>query len=499
MSGPRHASRTRPATTISSALAADRLGAPSVIFFVLSAAAPFTVVAGIVTTGYAVTGLIGIPLAFIVIAIVLALFSVGFVAMARHVVNAGAFYAYISQGLSRPLGVGAAWVALLAYNALQVGLYGAIGTAAAPLLSDWFNVQVHWGVIALIAWAVVAILGLQAVDLNGKVLAVLLLGEITIILIYSVADLANPANGAITVDTLAPGHLFGPGVGALFALGVVGFIGFESAVVFSEEAKDRTRTVPSATYAALVITGVLYAVASWAMSVATGPGQIVDAARDRGPELVFALAGAHLNHVMVNIGRALFVTSVLAAMLSFHNTTARYMFALGRERVLPAILGATSSSGAPRAGSAIQSLIGLAVIITYVAAGWDPLVQLFFWAGATGALGILIATTSIAVIVFFARRPSGESSWRRLIAPISSAVATATVLALALNNYTTLLGVQPDSPLRLIIPGTYLGIAILGVIWASLLRATRPDVYAAIGLGARSATAHQHIGTASRV
>jgi len=52
----------------------------------------------------AVTGLIGIPLAFIVIGVVLALFSVGYVAMARHVVNAGAFYALHQPGLSRPLG-----------------------------------------------------------------------------------------------------------------------------------------------------------------------------------------------------------------------------------------------------------------------------------------------------------------------------------------------------------------------------------------------------------
>ncbi|MBP2329179.1 amino acid transporter [Kibdelosporangium banguiense] len=482
-------------------MAADRLGVPSVIFFVLSAIAPFTVVAGIVTTGYAVTGLIGIPLAFIAIAIVLALFSVGFVAMARHVVNAGAFYAYISQGLSRPLGVGAAWVALLAYNTLQVALYGAIGVAAAPLLRDWFGLDVHWGVIALTAWALVAVLGRQHVDLNGKILAILFCSEITILLIYSFAEVANPANGHITADTLAPGHLFGPGIGALLALAVLGFVGFESAVVFSEEAKDRTRTVPTATYASIAITGGLYALASWAMSVATGPDKIVNASRTLGPELIFQLTDAHLGTAMVDIGRALFVTSVLAALLSFHNTTARYMFALGRERVLPAILGTTSRSGTPRVGSLIQSLIGLIVIITYLAAGWDPLVQLFFWGGTSGALGILtlIAVTSIAVIVFFARHPSEETAWRRITAPILAAFTIAAVLYLVLNNLTTLLGVSPDSPLRWVIPGTYLSIATLGVIWALLLRATRPAVYAGIGLGPRSATAPNRLGVTPHV
>jgi amino acid transporter len=118
-------SSSRPATrpsNVSTALAADRLGVPAVVFFVMSAATPLTVVAGVVTTSYAVTGITGLPVAFIVIGAVLALFCVGYVSMARHVANAGAFYAYISQGIGRPIGVAGAWVALVAYNALQVGL-----------------------------------------------------------------------------------------------------------------------------------------------------------------------------------------------------------------------------------------------------------------------------------------------------------------------------------------------------------------------------------------
>jgi hypothetical protein len=46
---------------ITQALARDRLGLPAVLFFVMSAAAPLTVVAGVLTTGYAVTGNVGLP------------------------------------------------------------------------------------------------------------------------------------------------------------------------------------------------------------------------------------------------------------------------------------------------------------------------------------------------------------------------------------------------------------------------------------------------------
>ena len=116
---------------MSSALAADRLGVPAVLSFVLAGVAPLTVAAGVIPTAYATTGLTGIPAAFVVVAVILAVFSAGYVAMARHVTNAGAFYALITRGLGRPAGVAAALVALLSYSFLQIGLYGALGPAAA--------------------------------------------------------------------------------------------------------------------------------------------------------------------------------------------------------------------------------------------------------------------------------------------------------------------------------------------------------------------------------
>ncbi|MDG4787651.1 APC family permease [Micromonospora sp. WMMD1102] len=472
-------------------LAVDRLGVPAVVFFVMSAATPLTVVAGVVTTGYAATGLTGIPVAFILVGLLLGLFSVGYVAMARHMTNTGAFYAYISQGLGRPIGVGAAWVALVAYNGLQVGLYGAIGAATSPLLDQWFGLNFPWWIIALCAWALTAILGVLRVDLNGKVLAVLLVAEIVIIMIYNIGNLSHPADGQVTFDTLNPGNLIGPALGALVILAGLGFIGFEIGATFGEETRDPRRTVPIATYLSVGLIGVILAISAWAMTVATGPDRIVEVSRAEGTEVIFNLAGAHFGQAMVDIGHTLFVTSILAATFSFHHTTARYMFALGREHVLPAALGRTARrSGAPRNASLWQSAIGLTVIIMYATNGWDPVVQLFYWLGTGGGLGVLflITTTSISVIAFFARDRHGEPAWRRVIAPTIATLVLLGAIGLAIVNVATLLGVPDDHPLATGIPAVYLGAAFLGIGWGMILKATRPEVYATIGLGARSAS-----------
>jgi amino acid transporter len=474
-------------------LAKDRLGVPSVVFFVMSAAAPLMVVAGVVTTGYAQTQITGIPLAFLAVAIILTFFSVGYVAMSRHITNAGAFYAYVTKGLGRPLGVAAAWVALLAYNALQVGLYGIVAAAMGPLLSEWFGLEVtSWWIIALVAWAVVGLLGVLRVDINGKVLAVLLCAEVLIVLIYDFADLAKPGPAGIAFDTLMPGNLFVAGFGAVLVLTFLGFTGFESAVVFSEESKNPRRTIATATYLAVGIIGLTYALSAWAMSVATGPDNIVQAAGEQQTGLLFGLASERLSSVYVDIGVTLFATSVLASMISFHNTVARYTFALGRERVFPSRLSTTGRrSGAPVGGSIVQSVIGLVIIVLYAVQGWDPVVQLFFWIGTAGGFGILLLVllTSIAVISYFARNPQGEGSFQRIIAPLVAALALVTMVYFAVINFHNLLGVAEDDPLRYIIPAAYPVVGLLGLIWAIVLKASKPEIYATIGLGADSVAA----------
>jgi amino acid transporter len=495
--------KTGKASSISMALAANRLGIPSVIFFVMTAATPLTVVAGTVTTGYATTGLIGIPVAFIAIGIVLAIFSVGYVAMAPYTANAGAFYAYISHGLSKPLGVGGAWVALVSYCMLQVSLYGGVGVAAAPVLTDWFGVSTPWWVIALVAWAIVAITGIQQVSMNGKILAVLLCCEVAVIVVFSFTDLFHPAHDAVSFTTLSPGNLIGSGVGALFSLAILGFVGFESAVVFSEESKDPKRTVRIATYFAVAIIAVLYAFASWAMSVATGPDKIVSDSQNQQLDLLFNLAGQHLGPALVDLGHLLFVTSMLAAMISFHNTTARYMFALGRERVLPASLGRTSRrTGSPIVGSLVQTVIGLIVILVWALGGLDPLIQLFFWLSTSGGVGILflLVLTSIGTIVFFAKNKGGsENVWQRRVAPIVATVLLLAVTYFAVTNFAQLLGVSSGSPLTWAFPVGFVVVGLAGVAWGLVLRARQPEVYQTIGMGAKRAIANNPVPTTESV
>jgi amino acid transporter len=471
-------------------LARNRLGVMAVLAFIMASVAPLTVAAGVIPTAYAATGLTGIPAAFIVIAIILGVFSAGYVAMARHITNSGAFYAFISRGLGRVTGVSSSLIALLSYNFLQVALYGALGPAIQAEAAAHLGLHQPWWAWALGAWALVTILGQARVEIAGKVLGTLLAIELVVTIIEAVLGLAHPAGGHLALAGLSPAKLFSGGFGTfgvLAVIAVLGFVGFEQAPVFSEEARSARRTVPTATYIALGAIAVVYAGASWAMSVHAGLGHVVAAATAQGPGLLFGLGGSG---GLSQAAQLLFMTSLFAAALAFHNVVWRYMYALGREHVLPAALGRTGGSNIPRAASLVQSAVALVVIVLYAATGLTPMTKLFFWLGTTGGFGILVllTLTSVSVIAFFARDHHGEAVWRRVAAPALAAGLLGVIVVLALLNYGTLLGSSPGDTVNWALPASFAVIAVIGAAWGLGLRAGHPEVYAAIGLGARAVT-----------
>lgn len=471
---------------VSATLARNRLGVSLVTFFVLASMGPLLVTAGLVPQAYATASLTGVPAAFLAVAVVLALFSVGYIAMAQRITNAGAFYAYIARGLGRPIGVGAALVALVAYNAMQVALYGALGASAASYAADNFDLHHPWWVYALGFWLIVVILGLAQVRVSSVLLGVLCACEILILLAVAAKGLLHPAGGHVSFAALSPSSLrFGPTLGALIAIAVLAFVGFEQAVVYTEEARDRRRTVPRATFLALGGLAVVYTVASWAMDVHYGAAT-VPTAQNQSSLMLFAMAPGLLG----SLGRTLFLTALFAAALAFHNAVWRYAFALGREHVLPARLAKTTA-GIPRASSVAQSLLALAVIFLAVLFHWDPMGQLFYWAGTAGGYGVLLllATTSLAVIAYFARTPGGASTWQRFIAPGLSAGALWFMAYLATRNFAVLLGVPGGAPATIWLPALFPAAFAVGVVWALILRTANREVYDAIGSGSPSTLA----------
>jgi amino acid transporter len=474
-------------------LARRRLGVIHLFFFTVAASAPLTVLGGGVTTTYAVTGIAGVPLSFLLLGVALGLFSVGYAAMSRYVANAGAFYSYLANGLGRETAVGGAFVALISYNAIQIGLYGLFGASIKQFVIDKTGFDMPWWAWALCCLVLVAILGAARIDLNARVLAVFLTLEVIAVTIYDIVAFSNPSGDAVSADGLSPSKLFVHGLGAVFAFSVAAFIGFESGAIYSEECLDPRRTVARATYWAITFTAVFYALSAWAMAVNVGSKNLQPAAIQAGPGLVFGLLDQHVGRVVSDLANVLFLTSVLAALLSFHNSVARYLFALGRERVLPKGLARVGvRTGGPLVGSIVQTTLALIVVVIFAISHADPILKLFTWFSGMAAVGVilLMAGTSAAVVGFFRKRTAEENVWQRAIAPALATLVLGALVVLLVVNFDSLLGTDPNSPLRWLFPALVLAAAVVGVIWGAVIRNSRPDVYDGIG---RSATGFQDV------
>jgi amino acid transporter len=207
--------------------------------------------------------------------------------------------------------------------------------------------------------------------------------------------------------------------------------------------------------------------------------------------------------LIADLARLLFITSLFAALVSFHNAAARYFFSLGREEVLPRRLGAVRRhSGAPYAGSLAQTAIAVVVTAAFAIAGTGsplgdlyPVLTMFTWLTNDGAMGLVLLMTvvSLAVIGFFRKDKRDTGAWTRLIAPGLGFVLLAAVFVMIALNFNVLLGQEGNNPLTFILPAMIVVPGLAGVAWALRLKRTRPPVYRRIGHG-EEGTAAVHLG-----
>ena len=130
------------------------VGAWSLWSMAVAASSPLVVLAGGDVAMYASTGVVGVPLSFVVVTGALVPLTVGYVAASRHLGHAASAYALLAHGLGRGVGVAGAAVALVCYSAIGTSLFGLLGV----VVVGWLQVGVWWQ-WALLAWAVVALLG----------------------------------------------------------------------------------------------------------------------------------------------------------------------------------------------------------------------------------------------------------------------------------------------------------------------------------------------------
>jgi len=471
-------------TAGSNQLRRNSLGLIAVTFMVISAAAPLTGVAGAMPLAFMLGNGAGIPATFIFVTLVMLAFSAGYVAMSRHVTNAGAFYAYAARGLGGRSAGAVAVVALVAYNAMQFGLIGLLGGIASGVFGE-LGLALPWWGWSLLAVILVAILGYRQVDLSAKVLVVAVALEYLIVLIVDFAILSKGGANGLALNIFDPNAMFSGSLTAaiLFCLG--SFIGFEATTIYAEEARDPEKTIPRATYLSVLMIGIFFVFTTWLMIVGIGADKLVPTIQGYGDPsaLFFDLAGRYVGGPIPTIAGILLVSSLFAALSAFHNYIARYSYVAGREGLLPAAFGRTHADHqSPHIGSVVQTIGALIVLAIFAGLGLDPVLNMFTWISQVGTLGVLgmMTVTSLSVIVFFRNKQAGAPALSTVILPALSGLIMAALFVYIFLHFGDLTGTT-GGVLGIILPALIPAAAVVGYVLALRLERADPARFARMG------------------
>ncbi|OBC04963.1 APC family permease [Gordonia sp. 852002-50395_SCH5434458] len=459
----------------------DALGAPSIAFMVIAAAAPLTVMAGVAPLALAIGG-VGAPVAYLAAGISFAVFAVAFMAMTRATGGKGAFYSYITLGLGRVAGLASGFLAVVSYNALQIGVYGLLAVQTHDAISRVLGVDIPWPVLALVAIAIVWFVGRRGIDVGARFLGVLLALETGILLVLAVAILVKGGAHGIEFSTFTPKAIFAPGMAGVLAFAFAAFMGFESTALYRSEARDPDRSIPRATYWAVGFMAIFYCFIVWAIVQAFGAAQVQQAAGDDVADLFFSAMTTYVGSWATDVMSLLIVTSALASQIAFHNAINRYTYALARDGALPRILDRTHPvyKSPSRAGN-LQTILAAVVIAAFGLAGADPYYQLLLVLNTPGIVGIIAlqVITSLAVVAYFVRKHYVRAERVGLIAGVLSTILLGLALLLLVANIKLLTNMGTAANAALV--GSVGVVFLLGIGAALYFRARVPRTYARIG------------------
>src|SRR5690625_5489383 len=175
-----------------------------------------------------------------------------------------------------------------------------LGVQAGNLLAAFTGIELPWWLITAVMLLIVGLLGYRKIDLAAPVLGVVLVLEIIAVVTLDVGVLASGRELTAASFSLTEALSGAPGLGLLFAF--LGFFGFEATAVFRGEARDPLRTIPRATYIAVLLIGVLYTVSSWLVISRLGEGRAAAASAAAPDGGIVAAAGAGGGRVAVRGG-----------------------------------------------------------------------------------------------------------------------------------------------------------------------------------------------------
>jgi amino acid transporter len=357
-----------------------------------------------------------VVLAYAVGMLAMAFTAASYAQMARAFPMAGSVYAYAGRGIAQPVGFLAGWMVLLDYVLVPGLLYLIAGIAMnsiVPAVPVWL-----WVVAFVVLNTVVNYFGIETTARVNKVMLVAELVVLAIFLVFGVVALAAGAGRGFDFSPVYNSSTFSIGLvfGAV-SIAVLSFLGFDGISTLAEENRESARSLGKAMVGALALAGTLFVVQTWvAALLVPDPARLI-AEGDPGGTAFYdaaAVAGGPWLATLTAIATAIawgFANSLVAQA-----ATSRLLFAMARDRQLPALLARVHPVrrvpvNATLLVAAVSLVLGIAMSTR------DDGITLLSTLVNFGALSAFLVL-HVSVVVHYAVRQRSTDYWRHIAVPV---------------------------------------------------------------------------------
>ncbi|GAA1855655.1 APC family permease [Asanoa iriomotensis] len=298
------------------------------------------------------------------VALVAMLFTANsYAQMVRAFPMAGSVYNYASRGIAPPVGFVAGWAILLDYILVPSLLYVVAAfsmNAIVTAIPTWL-----WLIVFVAVNTAVNYLGIK---ITATVTRWFLLAELAVlalvVVVFLIALGQGKGNGLSAGTALFNGDLFGWSlIFAAVGVAMLSFLGFDGISMLAEENREEAQKIGRAMAGALIVAGALFVLQTWLGSMLVpNPDGLLQGGAVVGDEFAQAAetASGHWMYVLTSLATAL-AWGIANAMVA-QGATSRLLFAMARDKQLPAFLARVSPRHAVPT-NAVFLVAGLSLVL----------------------------------------------------------------------------------------------------------------------------------------
>ena len=369
-----------------------------------------------------------VPLVYFVGLVAMLFTAASYMAMSRAFPIAGSVYTYASRSIGENVGFFAGWAILLDYILTPTLVYVACSVAIHSVLPE--VPKAVWVVVLLGFNTLVNLYGIETTSRVAVALLGLQLVVLAIFVVMAALAVAHGIAGAhlsllplYNAKFVSPSLIFGA-----LSLAVLSFLGFDAVSTLAEEARGGPNVVGRATMASLCLAAFLFMVETYLASlfVLGHPRFAPGDASDTAIYIVVAKIGGYWLKILLSIFGVL--VAGIPTALTAQAATARLLYGMGRDGMLPRALARINSRKVP--DNAIYLVAAVTLLLGLLLVNRLELLSSMVSFGAL--LGFLLLHCS--VIAYAVRRKAYRAWFQYLLVPGAGFLIIAYVLINAQLN-----------------------------------------------------------------